>query len=81
MERYTEDGYFTQYGAEQVAAEFRELQPQHAESVIVWQLTKGWAVIVQPGYRPCDSCNGTGWTDGDSECFDCMRGWVRIVQP
>ena len=77
-DRYTEDGYFTQYGAEQVAAEFRELHPEYAESVIVRQLTQGWAVIVQPGYSLCDACNGTTLVDEDHPCQNCVNGWVRL---
>ena len=86
MERYTEDGYFTQYGAEQSAAEFREFRPELAESTIVRQLTEGWAVVVRPGWRICDKCGGEGFVGEYKEyaCVDsllgstdCVHGWTR----
>ena len=89
MERLTEDGKFTQHGAEQSAAEFRQLRPELAESVVVMRYGEDWVVAVRPGWRLCEKCNGEGWVGESKEyaCVDsilgsaaCVNGWVRIAK-
>ena len=75
MDRYDEHGFFTRFGADQVAAEFRNLQPKLAESTVVQKLSGGWAVIVQPGYRICDKCHGTGRV-GDDQEYHCVESLI-----
>ena len=87
MERYTEDGNFTREGAEASAAEFREFRPDLADSVFVVPQSQGWAVMVRPGWRLCDKCQGTGWVGESKEhaCVDsllgspdCVHGFIRV---
>ena len=38
---------------------------------------KGWVVAIQPGWRLCEACQGTGRI-GEYRCTDCVNGWIKV---
>ena len=45
---------------------------------------KGWVVAIQPGWRLCSTCHGTGWV-GEYRCTqttegtpECVNGWIKL---
>ena len=77
--------YLPEAEAKRRAALYRE-QIDPSAVALSWG-DKGWVVAIQPGWRLCEACQGTGWVGefGKYACIeskegspDCVNGWIKI---
>ena len=74
--------YMTEEEVKRELAEIRKSIHPHALAICVGE--KGWVVAIQPGWRPCDKCQGPGQF-GTSVCVAnldgspaCENGWIKV---